>query len=86
MAQDTSIALAIVLAFIAGSVVSVLIHAYLWSDIRHRYWWPSSTIKSRDFDVVIHARSEVMRWLIRDAVLPTLEKYGDVSREIARMK
>lgn len=86
MAPDTSIALAIMLAFAAGSVVSVSIHMWLLSDMRHRYYWPSSTIKSREFDVVIHARSEVMRWLIRDAILPVLENYGDVSHEIARMK
>ena len=86
MAPDTSIALVIVLAFAAGGLVSVMLHKALLSDMRHRYSWPSSCIKSRDFDVVIHARSEVMRWLIRDAILPVLEKYGDVSHEIARIK
>lgn len=86
MAPDTSIALAIMLAFIAGSIISVSLHIYLLSDKRHRYYWPSSTIKSRDFDVVVHARSDVMRWLIRDAILPVLENYGDVTNEIARMK
>ena len=78
MAPDTSIALAIVLAFIAGSIVSVVLYRWLWTDSRAGNAEQSTIVEYDEFSVTVRAKSPVMRWLIVDSILPSLDAFGTV--------